>query len=206
MDHYSKTERTRLRRLPKRACYDVAVVNAIIDEAMICHLATTLDGQTLQQPTIHWRHGNQLYVHGSSKNGLFKALLAGSEACIGISLVDGIVFARSAFHHSLNFRSVVIYSHARLVEDADEKAHALDLLLEKFRPGRSREARAANEIELKATSVLAFELDELSAKIRTGGPVDDPEDRALPIWAGVQPVSTLMGAIEYDDGETTPSS
>lgn len=182
------------------------MVNAIIDEAMICHLATTLDGQTLQQPTIHWRHGNQLYVHGSSKNGLFKALLAGSEACIGISLVDGIVFARSAFHHSLNFRSVVIYSHARLVEDADEKAHALDLLLEKFRPGRSREARAANEIELKATSVLAFELDELSAKIRTGGPVDDPEDRALPIWAGVQPVSTLMGAIEYDDGETTPSS
>lgn len=206
MAQYTQTERTRLRRVAKRACYDTDSVNAIIDEAMICHLATTANGQPLLQPTIHWRHGNQLYVHGSSKNGLFKALLAGSEACIGISLVDGIVFARSAFHHSLNFRSVVIYSHARLVDDADEKAHALDLLLEKFRPGRSREARAANETELKATSVLAFKLDELSAKIRTGGPVDEAEDMALPVWAGVQPIRTLLDAIEYDDSDANQNT
>jgi len=198
MTQYRKTERTRVKRLPKRAEYDVETINAIIDEALICHLATQLGDQSLLQPTIHWRDGNQLYVHGSSKNGLFKALLEGSEACIAITHLDGIVFARSAFHHSVNYRSVVIYGHARLVEELDEKRHALDLLLEKFHAGRSAEARPANEIELKATSVLAFELDELSAKIRTGGPVDDPEDMALPVWAGVQPVALRLGEIEFD--------
>ncbi|MBV1790176.1 pyridoxamine 5'-phosphate oxidase family protein [Marinobacterium sp. D7] len=198
MTEYRKTERTRVKRLPKRAEYDVETVNAIIDEALICHVATQLNGQPLLQPTIHWRDGNQLYIHGSSKNGLFKALLEGAEACIAIPHLDGIVFARSAFHHSVNYRSVVIYSRARLVEDIDEKRHALDQLLEKFHQGRSKQARPANEIELKATSVLAFELDELSAKIRTGGPVDDAEDMTLPVWAGVQPVITQLGEIELD--------
>ncbi|GGB78953.1 flavin-nucleotide-binding protein [Marinobacterium zhoushanense] len=198
MTEYRKTERTRVKRLPKRAEYDVDTVNAIIDEALICHIATQLDRQSLLQPTIHWRDGNQLYVHGSSKNGLFKALLEGNEACIAITHLDGIVFARSAFHHSVNYRSVVIYSQARLVEDSDEKRHALDQLLEKFHRGRSAQARPANEIELKATSVLAFELDELSAKIRTGGPVDDAEDMKLPVWAGVQPVTTQLGEIELE--------
>ncbi|MBR9884360.1 MAG: pyridoxamine 5'-phosphate oxidase family protein [Oceanospirillales bacterium] len=171
---------------------------AIIDEALICHVSTQVGGQPLLQPTVHWREGNQLYVHGSSKNGLFKALLEGNEACIAITHLDAIVFARSAFHHSVNYRSVVIYSKARLVDDQDEKRHSLDQLMEKFQAGRSVEARPANEIELKATSVLAFELDELSAKIRTGGPVDDPEDMLLPVWAGVQPIMTQRGEIEFD--------
>ncbi|KEA65639.1 Pyridoxamine 5'-phosphate oxidase [Marinobacterium lacunae] len=198
MTQYRKTERTRVKRLPKRAEYDVEKVNAIIDEALICHVSTQVGGQPLLQPTVHWREGNQLYVHGSSKNGLFKALLEGNEACIAITHLDAIVFARSAFHHSVNYRSVVIYSKARLVDDQDEKRHSLDQLMEKFQAGRSVEARPANEIELKATSVLAFELDELSAKIRTGGPVDDPEDMLLPVWAGVQPIMTQRGEIEFD--------
>lgn len=199
MSEYSQTERTRVRRGSKRANYDKETINTILDEAMICHVSTQLGGQPLLQPTIHWRNGDQLYVHGSSKNGLFKALLEGSEACIAVTLLDGIVFARSAFHHSVNYRSVVVYSHARLVDDADEKSRALDQLMEKFHKGRSDEARRANETELKATSVIAFTLNEVSAKIRTGGPVDDPEDMSLPVWAGVQPITTLLGEIEYEN-------
>lgn len=200
MNQYRQTERTRVRRQPKRASYDVDSVNAIIDEALICHLATQIGGQPLIQPTIHWRDDDQLYVHGSSKNGLFKVLMEGQEASLSISLLDGIVFARSAMHHSLNYRSVTIYGKARLVTAEAERRHALDLLLEKFHEGRSREARPANEQELKATSILAFTLDEVSAKIRTGGPVDDPEDMQLPVWAGVQPVRLQRGEIEYEEG------
>jgi nitroimidazol reductase NimA-like FMN-containing flavoprotein (pyridoxamine 5'-phosphate oxidase superfamily) len=204
MTQYRQTERTRLKRAPKRAHYDTATVNAIIDEALICHLSTVHHGQPLLQPTIHWRDGDQLYVHGSSRNGLFQALLEGAEACLAITLLDGIVFARSAFHHSVNFRSVVIYARARRVDDVDEKRRALDQLLEKFHAGRSQEARPANAAELKATSVLAFTLDELSAKVRSGGPIDDPEDRVLPVWAGVQPVTLQRGEIEYEPPSGEP--
>ncbi|WP_432698414.1 pyridoxamine 5'-phosphate oxidase family protein [Marinobacterium sp. YM272] len=198
MNQYKQTERTRVKRGSKRASYDKATVNAILDEAMICHVSTQLNGQPLLQPTIHWRDGDQLYVHGSSKNGLFKALQEGAEACIAVTLLDGIVFARSAFHHSVNYRSVVIYSHARFVDYAEEKRRALDQLIEKFHEGRSEQARRANDTEMKATSVIAFTLDEVSAKIRTGGPVDDEEDMNLPVWAGVQPVITRLGEIEYE--------
>lgn len=198
MSQYTQTERTRLKRIAKRAHYDKETIHAILDEAMICHVSTQLNGQPLLQPTIHWRDGDQLYVHGSSKNGLFKALLSGAEACIAVTLLDGIVFARSAFHHSVNYRSVVIYGHARLVNDAEEKSRALDQLMEKFHEGRSKQARPANAIEMKATSVIAFTLNEVSAKIRTGGPVDDEEDMNLPVWAGVQPVLTTLGEIEYE--------
>ena len=198
MSEYTQTERTRVKRGAKRANYDKETVNAILDEALLCHVSTQLNGKPLLQPTIHWRDGDQLYVHGSSKNGLFKVLLEGAEACIAVTLLDGIVFARSAFHHSVNYRSVVIYGHARLVDDRDEKSRSLDQLIEKFHEGRSKEARPANETELKATSVIAFKLDEVSAKIRTGGPVDDAEDMNLPVWAGVQPVITTLGEIEFE--------
>ncbi|WP_027852196.1 pyridoxamine 5'-phosphate oxidase family protein [Marinobacterium litorale] len=198
MSEYTQTERTRVKRGAKRANYDKETVNAILDEALLCHVSTQLNGKPLLQPTIHWRDGDQLYVHGSSKNGLFKVLLEGAEACIAVTLLDGIVFARSAFHHSVNYRSVLIYGHARLVDDPDEKSRSLDQLIEKFHEGRSKEARPANETELKATSVIAFTLDEVSAKIRTGGPVDDAEDMNLPVWAGVQPVITTLGEIEFE--------
>lgn len=200
MSEYIPTERTRLKRAPKRANYDKETINTILDEAMICHVGTQLNGQPMLQPTIHWRDGDQLYVHGSSKNGLFKALLEGAEACIAITLLDGIVFARSAFNHSVNYRSVIIYGHARLVDDTEEKSRSLDLLMEKFHEGRSDQARRANETEMKATSVIAFTLDEVSAKIRSGGPLDDPQDMNLPVWAGVQPVLTTLGEIDYETG------
>ncbi len=201
MSDYTQTERTRVRRGAKRASYDKETINGILDEAMICHISTQLDGQPLLQPTIHWRDGDQLYLHGSSKNGLFKALLEGNEACIAITLLDGIVFARSAFNHSVNYRSVIIYGQARLVDDADEKSRSLDQLMEKFHEGRSVQARRTNATEMKATSVIAFTLNEVSAKIRSGGPLDDPEDMKLPVWAGVQPVITTLGEIEYENSD-----
>lgn len=205
MSQYTPTERTRLRRAPNRAQYDRASIDAILDEALVCHLACTVDGAPLLQPTLHWREGDQLYVHGSSKNGLFRALLDGAEACIAVTLIDGVVFARSAFHHSVNYRSVIIYGKARPVEEAAEKARILDLLLEKFHEGRSQQARPANATELKATGLLAFTLDEVSAKVRSGGPVDDAEDMALPVWAGVQPLWLQKGEIDYETAAPTES-
>ncbi|MCP3665261.1 MAG: pyridoxamine 5'-phosphate oxidase family protein [Gammaproteobacteria bacterium] len=198
MCEYAITERTRVKRGNKRATYNKQTIHQIIDEAMVCHVACNRQGDAVVQPTLHWRDGDKLYIHGSSKNGLLQALMAGDTASIAITLLDGIVFARSAFHHSVNYRSVIIYSKATLVEDQKEKLHALELMLEKFHEGRSREARAINETELKATSVLAFNLEEVSAKVRTGGPVDDPADMALGIWAGVQPVETRLGEIIYE--------
>lgn len=189
MSNFPITEKTQIKRGPKRACYDKEIIYPILDEALVCHVATQWNGQSIIQPTIHWRDGSYLYIHGSSKNGLFQALLQGQQAVICITLLDGLVFARSAFHHSVNYRSVIVYATAELIDDEKEKRKQLNLMLEKVKEGRSTEARPANEIELKATSVLAFKLEEVSAKIRTGGPVDDPEDMQLNVWAGVEPIS-----------------
>ncbi len=198
MSHFPTTEKTRIKRGPKRACYDKEIINPILDEALVCHVATQWQGQSMVQPTIHWRDGDYLYIHGSSKNGLFQALLQGQEAAICITLLDGLVFARSAFHHSVNYRSVIVYAKAELIEEEQEKRKQLDLMLEKVKEGRSKEARPANDTELKATSVLAFKLEEVSAKIRTGGPIDDPEDMELDVWAGVQPIQLKKGTMILD--------
>lgn len=192
------TERTRLRRGPKRACYDRKAIYNILDEAFVCHLGASMHGGTAVQPTFHWRIGDELYVHGSSKNGLFQSILAGETACVTVTLLDGLVFARSAFHHSANFRSVMLYGKGRRVEDPVEKRSALDRMLEKFSPGRSREARPPNETEMKATAVIAFAIEEVCAKVRTGGPVDDEADLSLPVWAGVKPVITTIGELIPD--------
>jgi hypothetical protein len=192
------TDRTRLRRGPKRANYDRETIHRILDEALVCHIGASMHGGTAVQPTFHWRIGDELYVHGSSRNGLFQSILAGETACITVTLLDGLVFARSAFHHSANFRSVVLYAKGRLVEEPDEKRRALDSMLEKFSPGRSAEARPPNETEMKATAVIAFPIEEVSAKIRTGGPVDDEADLTWPAWAGVRPVITRIGELIPD--------
>jgi nitroimidazol reductase NimA-like FMN-containing flavoprotein (pyridoxamine 5'-phosphate oxidase superfamily) len=197
-NNYPVTARTRIKRGSKRAEYDKEVIHAIMDEALVCHVSCNWNGQPMIQPTIHWRDGDLLYIHGSSKNGLFQALLAGEEAAIAITLLDGLVFARSAFHHSVNYRSVILYGQAELIDEEFEKRRQLDLMLEKVKEGRSAEARPANETELKATTVLAFKIKEVSAKIRDAGPEDDPEDMELPVWAGVEPITRVKGDIIYD--------
>ncbi len=186
------TDRVKVRRLGNRGHYDRDTIHAILDEALICHVGFVVDGAPVVIPTIHWREGDMLYVHGSAASRMLRSLKEGVDACVTVTLVDGLVLARSAFHHSMNYRSVVVFGKARAV-DGDEKLRALDALVDHVVRGRSREMRPHKEIELKQTLVLALPLDEASAKIRTGGPVDDEEDYALPIWAGVVPLKLTPG-------------
>lgn len=195
------TERTKVRRLPKRGHYDRETVHSILDEALICHVGFVVDASPVVIPTIHWREGDTLYVHGSSASRMLRSLKEGVDACVTVTLLDGLVLARSAFHHSMNYRSVVVFGNAREV-DGDEKVRALDSLVEHVMRGRSRDVRPPNEIELRATTVLALPLDEASAKIRTGPPVDDDEDYALPVWAGVVPMKLTRGEPIADEGVT----
>lgn len=193
MSEYSVTPKTRLRRLPKRGVFDKETVHSIIDEAYVCHVGARLADRQMVQPTIHWRDADTLYIHGSSKNGLLAALESGAEACVTITHFDGLVLARSAFHHSVNYRSAMIFGQARKVTDEAEKMAALERLIERIAPGRWNEVRQPNVQELKATTVLAFAITEVSAKVRTGPPVDDAEDYPLPVWAGVVPFNLRAG-------------
>lgn len=195
------TDRTKVRRLPKRGHYDRETIHAILDEALICHVGFVVDGAPVVIPTIHWREGDTLYVHGSAASRMLRSLKGGVEACVTVTLVDGLVLARSAFHHSMNYRSVVVFGKAREVT-GEEKGSALEGLVEHVVRGRSRDVRPPNEIELKQTLVLALPLEEASAKIRTGGPVDDEEDYAMPIWAGVVPLKLTPGQPIADVGVT----
>lgn len=183
-----QTERTTVRRLPKRGVYERETIEAIIDEALICHVGFVVDGKPVVIPTIHTRVGDQLYFHGSAASRMLRTLKNGVEACVTVTLLDGLVLARSAFHHSMNYRSAVVFGSAREVTDREEKVRVLEALVEHVCRGRSADVRAPNEPELRQTLVLALPLTEASAKIRTGGPVDDEEDYALPIWAGVLPL------------------
>jgi nitroimidazol reductase NimA-like FMN-containing flavoprotein (pyridoxamine 5'-phosphate oxidase superfamily) len=187
------SQRTRVRRAPARADYERATIDAILDEALIAHLGFAVDGQPFVIPTLHARVGDTVYVHGSSASRMVRALGAGAPACLTVTLVDGIVLARSAFHHSMNYRSVVVIGAARLVTDPGELLRALEAFTEAIVPGRWDEVRAPNPKELKGTRVLAMTLDEASAKVRSGPPVDDDEDHALDIWAGVIPMALEAG-------------
>jgi nitroimidazol reductase NimA-like FMN-containing flavoprotein (pyridoxamine 5'-phosphate oxidase superfamily) len=190
---FTVTETTRVKRLAKRASYDVDTVHAILDEALICHVATNVGGRPRVLPTLHWRIGDRLYVHGARKNGIFQALRGGAEASVAVTLIDGLVLARSAFHHSVNYRSVVAFG--KFVEITDEAEHvaALEAMMGKIHPGRWAEVRWPNEIEMKQTATMAMDLVEVSAKVRIGPPVDDEEDYALPVWAGVVPLHLVRG-------------
>jgi nitroimidazol reductase NimA-like FMN-containing flavoprotein (pyridoxamine 5'-phosphate oxidase superfamily) len=190
-DRYQRTERTTLRRLPERARYDPVTVHSILDEGFICHVAFVVDGQPYALPTGYARMGETLYLHGSTGSRL--GLRPGMDVCITVTLLDGIVLARSAFHHSFQYRSVMVLGHTRLVTDLSEKDAALGALVEHFMPGRSADARAASRRELAATAVLAVPLEEVSAKVRTGDPKDDDEDYALPVWAGILPLELRPG-------------
>lgn len=186
-------DRTRVRRLPNRGAYDSTTIHAILDEAIVCHVGFVVDGSPVVIPTIHWREGDTLYLHGSAASRILRTLRDGVEACVTVTLLDGLVLARSAFHHSMNYRSVVIFGTARLVDDREEKIRALESLVEHVMRGRSADVRGPNESELRQTLVLALPITEASAKIRTGGPVDDEEDYALPVWAGVLPLTLTPG-------------
>ncbi|MBV8518511.1 MAG: pyridoxamine 5'-phosphate oxidase family protein [Acidobacteria bacterium] len=192
-------ERTRVKRLPKRGAYDRATIDAILDEALICHVGFVVDGAPVVIPTIHWRDGDELYFHGSAASRMLRTLRDGVEACVTVTLLDGLVLARSAFHHSMNYRSVVVFGRARLVDEREEKLRALDRLVEHVVPGRSALVRGPNESELRQTLVLALPIAEASAKIRTGGPIDDAEDYALPVWAGVVPLTLTKGTPIKDE-------
>src|SRR5687768_16743170 len=194
-----QTERTTVRRLPKRGVYDAATIHSILDEALLCHVGFVVDGQPVVIPTIHTRIGETLYFHGSQASRMLRNLREGVPACVTVTLLDGLVIARSAFHHSMNYRSAVVFGTAREVTDRAEKLIALDALVEHVLRGRSTETRAANEKELRQTMVLALPIDEASAKVRTGGPVDDDEYYALPLWAGVVPITLAYGEPIVDD-------
>ena len=185
----SRTERTRVKRLPERGKYDRETIDPILDEAFICHVGFFVEGQPYVIPTGFARIGDDLYIHGSSASRMLRNLSIGIDVCVTVTLIDGLVLARSAFHHSINYRSVVILGKASLVEDAEEKNKALEAFTEHIVPGRWEEVRWPTELELKATSVLKLPITEASAKVRVGGPKDDEEDYAMDVWAGVLPLN-----------------
>jgi uncharacterized protein len=191
MERFEKTPRTSLKRLPDRGSFDREVVYGILDEAFICHVGFVVEGQPFVIPTAYGREGDTLYLHGSAASRMQRTLSAGIPVCVTVTLVDGLILARSAFHHSINYRSVVILGNAQVVEDADEKMRALERFTDHVIAGRWNEVRPPNPQELKATTVLALPLTEASAKIRTGGPKDDPEDYVIPVWAGELPLRVV---------------
>src|SRR5262245_16215109 len=182
MNNFTPTSRTTLKRLPTRADYDRASIYQILDEGFICHVGFVVDGQPFVIPTGYARAGDRLYIHGSAASRMLRELEQGIDVCVTVTLIDGLVLARSAFHHSVNYRSVVVFGRASVVEEAEEKFAALHAFTEHVLPGRWNDVREPNEQEMKATLVLALPLAEASAKVRTGPPVDDEEDYALPIW------------------------
>jgi nitroimidazol reductase NimA-like FMN-containing flavoprotein (pyridoxamine 5'-phosphate oxidase superfamily) len=189
---YRPTERTRVRRLPERAAYDRETVHAILDEGFVCHVGLVVDGQPYVVPTGYARAGETLYLHGSSGSRL--GLGPGMPVCVTVTLLDGIVLARAAFHHSFQYRSVMVLGRTRLVTDPEEKDAALGALVEHVVPGRAADVRPGSLKELAATAVLAVPLEEVSAKVRRGDPKDDPEDYTLPVWSGVLPLALAPGS------------
>jgi nitroimidazol reductase NimA-like FMN-containing flavoprotein (pyridoxamine 5'-phosphate oxidase superfamily) len=187
------SQRARVRRAPTRAAYDRETIEAILDEGFVAHLGFAVDGQPYVIPTLYARIDDTVYVHGSTASRLIKTLAAGLPACLTVTLLDGLVLARSAFHHSMNYRSVVVLGDARPITDPAELMTALEAITARLVPGRWDEVRAPNRKELKGTRVLAMTLDEASAKLRTGPPADDDEDYALDVWAGVIPLELVAG-------------
>jgi uncharacterized protein len=188
MEKIAQTTRTTLKRLPQRGNFDRALVNQILDEGFVCHVGFAVDGKPFVIPTGYARVGDNLLIHGSQASRMLRTLERGIDVCVTITLIDGLVLARSAFHHSMNYRSVVIFGNAKAVDDPDEKLAALRALSDHMIPGRWDDVREPNQRELQQTTVLSLKIDEVSAKIRTGPPIDDEADYGLDVWAGVIPL------------------
>ena len=196
--------RTTVRRHPERGAYERDVIDGILDEALVCHVGFAVDGQPFVIPTIHARDGDVLYLHGSPGSRMLRNLREGIDVCVTVTLLDGLVLARSVYNHSMNYRSVVVLGRAGEVRTRDQKLHAMHCVVEHVVPGRWDEARQPSEREIKATTILALSLAEASAKIRSGAPVDDEGDLDLPVWAGVIPLALQTADPLPDDGVTGP--
>jgi nitroimidazol reductase NimA-like FMN-containing flavoprotein (pyridoxamine 5'-phosphate oxidase superfamily) len=193
------TPKTKLKRLPKRGNFERAEIYRILDEGFVCHVGFAIENQPFVIPTSYARDGDRLIIHGSAASRMMRSLSAGVDVCVTVTLVDGLVLARSAFHHSMNYRSVVVFGRAAVIEEESEKSEALRLLTDHIVPDRWRAVRLPTKNELKATTVLSLSLQEASAKIRTGNPVDDEEDYQLDVWAGVVPLHVSAGAPVADE-------
>ncbi len=208
MSEFTPTPRTQVRRLPDRGRYDSETIYRILDEGFLCHVGFVVDGQPFVIPTGYARVGDAIYLHGSAASRMLRTLAGGVQVCVTVTLVDGLVLARSAFHHSMNYRSVVILGTAHAVEEPAEKVRALEAFTNHVVPGRWDAVRPVRDSEVKATAVLKLSLQEASAKIRIGPPKDEPEDYELPIWAGVLPLKLAAGAPIADaklpDGAKVP--
>jgi len=191
MNNFPQTARTTLKRLPYRGSYDRELIDQILDEGFVCHVGFVVDGQPFVIPTGYARVGGKLFIHGSQASRMLRTLGKGIDVCLTVTLIDGLVLARSAFHHSMNYRSVVVFGRAMTVADPEEKIVALRALSEHMIPGRWDDVREPNEREVQLTTVLSLSLNEASAKVRTGPPLDDEEDYELPIWAGVIPLQMV---------------
>jgi uncharacterized protein len=198
------TARSTVKRHPERGDYDRGVIDAILDEALICHLGFLVDRQPFVIPTIHARDGDILYIHGSPGSRMLRTAKSGVDICVTATLLDGLVLARSVYNHSMNYRSVVVLGRAHEVTDLDEKLRAMRCVVEQVVKGRWNDARHPSEGEIKGTTILALPLDEASAKIRSGPPVDDEEDLALPVWAGVIPLRLEPSEPNAADGVDGP--
>jgi nitroimidazol reductase NimA-like FMN-containing flavoprotein (pyridoxamine 5'-phosphate oxidase superfamily) len=198
------TQRTTVKRHPERGAYDRATIDAILDEGLICHLGFVSDGRPFVIPTIHARDGDTLYIHGSPGSRMLRAAKDGVDICVTVTLLDGLVLARSVYNHSMNYRSVVVLGRARELTERDEKIRAMHRVVEHVVPGRWADARQPNDAEIKGTTILALPLDEASAKIRTGPPTDDDADLDLPVWTGTIPLRIQASEPVPADGVAGP--
>jgi uncharacterized protein len=198
------TTRTTVRRHPERGDYDRATIDAILDEALICHVGFVVDGQPFVIPTIHARDGGVLYIHGSPGSRMLRNVKGGVDVCVTVTLLDGLVLARSVYNHSMNYRSAVVLGRAREVTARDEKLRAMECVVEHVVPGRWADARQPSEAEIKGTTILALGLDESSAKVRSGRPTDDDADLSFPVWAGVVPLELAPQSPVPDEGVKEP--
>ncbi len=206
MNAYTPGARSRLRRLYERGSYDVDAINAVLDAGLIAHVGYVIDGQPFVTPTAYWREAEHVYWHGSSASRMLRTVREGVPVCLTVTHLDGLVLARSGFHHSMNYRSVMLFGRAEIVEDPSAKERALDVFIDRLCPGRRAELRPPTPQELKATMVVRMTIEEGSAKVRTGPPKDDEEDYALSVWAGVVPVRQVVGSAVPDPRlpEATP--
>jgi nitroimidazol reductase NimA-like FMN-containing flavoprotein (pyridoxamine 5'-phosphate oxidase superfamily) len=199
MTDFAKTEKNSIKRLPKRGYYDREIIYRILDEALICHVGFVADGQPYVIPTNFARVDDTVILHGAKASRLLKHIEAGPPVCVEATIVDGLVLARSVFHHSINYRSVVLFGIGSLIVDEQEKLAALEAVAEHLIPGRWKDARLPNRKELNATSVVSIRIEEASAKVRLGPPVDEEEDYALPVWAGVLPLQEIPSSPIQDE-------
>jgi uncharacterized protein len=192
-EKFISTQRSQVKRIPKRGNYDRETIYHILDEGLVCHVGFVVDNQPFVIPTAYGRINDKLYIHGSPASRMLRSLIGSVEVCVTVTLIDGLVLARSAFHHSMNYRSVVIFGQAEIVTNSDEKLAALKAFTEHVVPGRWDDVRQPNRQELQGTMVLTLPLTEASAKTRTGMPIDDEADYSLPVWAGILPLQLVAG-------------